>query len=252
VASRSECSFPNAGPAIANSAASVGGLGPTKKSLTEVKGSGGLTRNERVQPALAWSIRGARGPYRPAQDWDLFERPGSRRYIRAMNGVEVLVLHGSPGSGKTTLSRAIAELLRAADRAHAVIDLDDLSKIYPDPGRSFARDNLKAIWPNYAAIPQLKVVIPSVIADEQERVQLRTAVSGARFIVCELTAPEAVLKNRVTAREPNDYWQQRLRDFVDLYRQRTDLPQIRDFRVETHGRSTHDAAREVVEKAGWS
>ena len=56
----------------------------------------------------------------------------------------------------------------------------------------------------------------------------------------------------MTAREPNEYWQGRLRDFVDLYYRRTDLTRIRDFQVETHGRSTDDAAREVVEKAGWS
>lgn len=61
-----------------------------------------------------------------------------------MNGVEVHVLHGSPGSEKTTLSRAMAELLRAADRPNAAIDLDDQSKVFPDPGRSFARDNLMA------------------------------------------------------------------------------------------------------------
>lgn len=169
-----------------------------------------------------------------------------------MNGVEVLVLHGSPGSGKTTLSRAVAELLRVADRAHAVIDLDDLSKIYPDRGRSFARDNLTAMWPNYAAVPDLKVVLPSVIADEQEREQLRAAVPGARFVVCELTAPEAVLKDRVTAREPNEYWQRRLLGFVDLYHRRTDLPRIRDFQVETDGRSVDEAAKEVVARAGWS
>jgi predicted kinase len=182
----------------------------------------------------------------------LFERPGSRGYIRAVNVVEVLVLHGAPGSGKTTLARAMAELLRAADVANAVIDLDDLSKIYPDPGRSFACDNLNAMWPNYAAVPQLKVVIPSVIADEQEREQLRAAVPGARFAVCELTAPEAVLKTRVTAREPNEYWQGRLCDFVDLYHRRNDLTRIRDLQVETHGRSVDEAAREVIEKAGWS
>jgi hypothetical protein len=44
--------------------------------------------------------------------------------------------------------------------AHAVIDLDDLCKVYPTPDRSFARENLNAIWPNYAAIPHLKLVIP--------------------------------------------------------------------------------------------
>lgn len=32
---------------------------------------------------------------------------------------------------------------------------------------------------------------------------LRAAVPGARFTVCELTAPAAVLKEQVTAREPN-------------------------------------------------
>jgi tRNA uridine 5-carbamoylmethylation protein Kti12 len=169
-----------------------------------------------------------------------------------MNSVDVLVLHGSPGSGKTTLSRAIAEHLRTADMAHAVIDLDDLSKVYPSPSRSFARENLKAIWPNYAAIPNLKLIIPSVIADEAERGLLRDAVPGATtFAVCELTAPEAVLKKRVTGRESNEFWQSRLRGFVDLYHKRGDLPKIRGFEVSTHGKSVDEAAREVIEKAGW-
>jgi predicted kinase len=96
------------------------------------------------------------------------------------------------------------------------------------------------------------VVIPSVIADEQERELLRAAVPGASFVVCELTAPKAVLKKRVTAREPNEYWQRRLRDFVDLYHRRTDLERIRDFQVETHDRSVDEAAREVVEGVGWN
>ena len=168
-----------------------------------------------------------------------------------MNDLDVLILHGSPGSGKTTVSRAIAECLRTAEMANAVIDLDDLCTVYPYPGRSFARENLKAIWPSFAAIPHLKLVIPSVIANEEELDLLRAAVPGATFAVCELTAPEAVLKDRVTTREPNEYWQGLLRDYVDLYHRRSDLPAIRDFHVSTHDKTVEQAAREVIAKAGW-
>jgi ABC-type dipeptide/oligopeptide/nickel transport system ATPase component len=179
------------------------------------------------------------------------ERPLPRRYIARVDRVNVLALHGSPGSGKTTLARAIVELLRESDLANAVIDLDELSLVHPSPERSFALDNLKAIWPNYAAIPDLRLVIPTVIADEDELVQLRAAVPGSRFVVCELTAPEAILKDRVTAREPNEHWRSVLRNFVDLYRQRSDLATIRDFQVSTHDRSISEAAREIIEKTGW-
>jgi predicted kinase len=167
-------------------------------------------------------------------------------------GIEVLVLHGSPGSGKTTLSRAVAESLRVSEVPHAVIDLDDLSMVYPSPGRDFARKNLEAIWPNFAAIPNLKVIIPAVLANAQESAQLRAATPSSRFIVCELIAPQDVLKHRVTEREPNEYWRDRLRDFVDLYHSRADLADIRDFQVSTHDRPAEDAAHEVIVKAGWS
>jgi predicted kinase len=163
----------------------------------------------------------------------------------------VLILHGSPGSGKSTLAGAIFELLRVAEVPVAVIDLDEVSLVSPPQRRSFARENLAAIWPNFAAVPGVNVVIPSVIADEDELVQLRSAVPGSRFLVCELTAPRAVLDERVMAREPNEFWRERLRYFLDLFGARTDLDRIRDFQVSTHDRPIDDAAREVIEKAGW-
>ena len=168
-----------------------------------------------------------------------------------MKTIDVLVLHGSPGAGKTTLARAVSEILREDDLAHGVIDLDEISLVHPYQGRSFARENLKVIWPYYAAIPGLRLLLPSVIADEEELVLLRDAMPGASLAVCELTAPETVLKERVTAREPNEFWQRGLRGWVDVYHARNDLDRIRDFLVSTHKRSEEDAAREVIDKAGW-
>lgn len=162
------------------------------------------------------------------------------------------MLHGSPGSGKSTLAGAIAELLRVAGLANAVIDLDEISLLYPHPGHDFALRNLKAIWPHYvAAAPDVRLLVPSVIADEAELVTFREAVPCDRFRVCELTAPRAALEERVLAREPNDYWRGRLRYYLDLFGDRTDLDRIRDFRVSTHDRPIDEAAREVITRAGW-
>jgi predicted kinase len=168
-----------------------------------------------------------------------------------VNDIDVLFLHGSPGSGKTTLARTISEILRVADLAHGVIDLDEISIVHPNQGRSFSRENLRVIWPRYAAVPGLRLLLSGVIADEEELVLLRAALPGAKLAVCELTAPEAVLKERVTAREPNEFWQEHLRGWVDHHLGRNDLDKIRDFLVSTHEKSEEDAAREVVEKAGW-
>lgn len=168
-----------------------------------------------------------------------------------MSDIDVLFLHGSPGAGKTTLAAALAEVLRQAEIPHGVIDLDELARVHPWPDHSFARENLRAIWPRYAAIPGIRLLVSGVIVDEQELVLLRDALVGANIAVCELTAPEALLKERVTAREPNEFWQESLRRLVDVYQARTDLDRIRDFLVSTDERSKQDAAREIIDKLGW-
>jgi hypothetical protein len=52
-----------------------------------------------------------------------------------------------PGSGKSTLSGAIADLLRESGWANAVIDLDALTMVYPHPERSFALNDLRVSGP---------------------------------------------------------------------------------------------------------
>jgi adenylylsulfate kinase-like enzyme len=168
-----------------------------------------------------------------------------------MADVEVLVLHGSPGSGKTTLARSIAEHLRRIDVANAVIDPDDLSLVYPHQDRAFSLENLRAIWPSYAAIGGLRAIVPTVVADVDHLHELRDALPASRFFVCELVAPTSVLRQRVFDREPNAYWQRRLAEFVAMYHARTDLDDIRDFKVSTHGYVISDSARAILKLAAW-
>ena len=168
-----------------------------------------------------------------------------------MSDAEVLVLHGSPGAGKSTLAEVVAERLREAAIANAVIDLDALSLVYPHPGRSFSRANLRAVWPNYAAIPDVKVVLPVVVADAADMAELQEITAARRFLVCELTAPRSILEARVTAREPNDFWTSALLRWIEVYHGRDDLDSIRDFQVSTHERSILESADEVIRLCGW-
>src|SRR5262245_10818078 len=169
-----------------------------------------------------------------------------------MSGSEVLVLHGAPGSGKTTVARAVAERLREANLPNAFIDLDALCIVHPYPGRAFSRANLRAVWPNYSKVSDVRVVLPLVVVDGDDLDELREITAPARFVVCELTAPRATLERRVLEREPNDYWKSRLVDFVAMYHERRDHDAIRDFEVSTHAQSIHDAAAEVIQRCGWS
>jgi tRNA uridine 5-carbamoylmethylation protein Kti12 len=172
-------------------------------------------------------------------------------YYLGMNTSEVLILNGSPGSGKSTLANALAEKLREAGLAHAVIDVDELSRTYPEQDVSFQWDNLRSIWPRYATIPHLKAILPVLIDTEDDLKQLQQAVPAAKFMICELTASESKLKERVTLREPNEYWQNKLRGLIDAYSRRSDEQKFSNFQVSTDDISVSDTADSILRKAGW-
>lgn len=168
-----------------------------------------------------------------------------------MNDTEVLVLNGSPGSGKTTLANAIAELLRRMDVAHAVIDVDELGRIYPELDISLGWNNLRAMWANYVTVPNLKVILSVCIDSKQDLDALRNATPCKDFTICELVANDSILKARVTSREPNEYWRSKLRALVDKHISKDFADRFGDFRVRTDEKSIDDAAQEILERLGW-
>jgi shikimate kinase len=172
-----------------------------------------------------------------------------------MNTIDVLVLNGSPGSGKTTLAGEISEELRVADIPHAVIDLDEFAVVYPDDigSRSGLKwRNLASVWQNYGELGDLKIVIPVLIDTAEDLDALRKAAPAQSFTVCTLTASLDTLKDRVTKREPNEYWQSKLRGLVESYEQRSDEEKFADFQVSTDDKDIEATAKEVIKHLGWS
>jgi tRNA uridine 5-carbamoylmethylation protein Kti12 len=176
-----------------------------------------------------------------------------------MNNIELLVLNGSPGSGKSTLMDAISEYLRAAKVTCAVIDVDEIARVYLSEERPFEWKkefmwaNLKAIWPNYIAIGDIKIIIPCVLDDEVNLEALKDATPDSKLTICKLVVPLEVLKQRVSEREPNDYWRERLNGLVDQYNQQeqSNPGKYADFEVSTHNKSVEETTIEIITKLGW-
>jgi energy-coupling factor transporter ATP-binding protein EcfA2 len=171
--------------------------------------------------------------------------------VGSTGAVTALVLSGSAGSGKTTQANVISEVLREADVGHAVIDLDELSRVWPFQPATLMWDNLAMVWPNYVAVPGLQVVImPRLLDSDTDIEALRRATPKVQLLVCELCATPETCLARVIEREPNDFWKDTLRALVTEYASRPPERRFGDFQVNTDGRSELDTAREVLSLAG--
>ncbi|MDO8582444.1 MAG: zeta toxin family protein [bacterium] len=166
-----------------------------------------------------------------------------------MKNVEVLVLHGSPGSGKSTLANIIADKLRSAGIPHAVIDIDELNRIYPETGNLIEWKNLGAIWHNYTNLGDIKIILPVLIDDQKNMDALRNATPSNKLTVCELIADESILKRRVREREPDQFWKDKLENLVTKYFTNTD--KFGDFKIQTDHKTTDEISEEILKCVKW-
>ena len=168
-----------------------------------------------------------------------------------MNMIELLILNGAPGSGKSTVANALSEKLRELDQSHAVIDLDDLAMIYPEDGGDLKWNNLASVWPNYTKIINGKVIIPVLIDSADDLKKINEATQQCKITICELVASTQVLKDRVTKREPNEYWQNKLRGLVENYNKRDASERFSDFVIFTGESTVEDTVSQIISIMHW-
>jgi ABC-type ATPase involved in cell division len=167
-----------------------------------------------------------------------------------MNEIELLILHGPAGAGKTSVSQTMSELLRQQDVAHAVIDLDYLAKVYPRKHISIMYKNLASIWPNYKALGKIKIIIPTYLQKGELEIVMNAA-PAKKTQVCEVLAPMAVLEERIKAREKRKFQVNLHLDYLRGYESNGPQKEQISFQVINHDRTLEQTALEIVQKAQW-
>lgn len=166
------------------------------------------------------------------------------------NNIEVLILHGPPAAGKTSLSVALASHLRKKEVTHAVIDMDYLAKIYPRSLIDIMYTNLASIWPNYVNLGGIKIIIPTYLQKGELEIVMNAA-PAKRTVVCEVTAPVQELEQRIIAREKDEVYRKLHLSYLHKYPENGPSPDQIDFQVINHGKTQDETALEILQNLGW-
>jgi adenylylsulfate kinase-like enzyme len=117
-----------------------------------------------------------------------------------------VVLTGTIGAGKTSVSEGLSGLLTEKGIRHALLDLDWLGQLYPptDPENPYALDlafrNLEAIAPNFTEAGARYIVIGATITNARELQQLRGSLPDIELVACRVEADPEVVAARIRAR----------------------------------------------------
>lgn len=124
-----------------------------------------------------------------------------------MGHMEVLLIGGRAGAGKTSVGWEVSALLRAGAVAHAVVEGDFMGQVHPappdDPDRSgITEANQTAVWGDFARLGHRRLVYTNTASVLPEATGFFTrALAPARIVRVLLTASDETVLRRLTGRE---------------------------------------------------
>ncbi len=170
--------------------------------------------------------------------------------------VQVVVLSGVPGVGKTTIAEAMSDLLVADAVPHAWLDGDQLALVFPrDPDDPHAHalffENLACLWVSYRTAGARRLIIARVVEEAGELDGYRRAIPGAEIVVVELRAPQHIVHQRILRREYAPGWVLRMQNRSDELRPILEHNGVADHVVLIEHETPGEVAKTVLQRIGW-
>jgi hypothetical protein len=164
-----------------------------------------------------------------------------------------ILLTGTVGSGKTVVTIAIGELLK---QPYALVDLDWLGWVEPARASLFTQravlaENLRLIWPTFREAGVERLVLARYVEDRAQLDEFRAALPGVELFVVRLVASQAVIEQRLRARDSGAQLAEHLAETAE-FAARGEANALEDAIVANDDRALAEVAAEVLAAAGWS
>lgn len=171
--------------------------------------------------------------------------------------VEVLLLGGRSGVGKTTVGWEVSAWLQASGVAHCLIEGDNLDQAHPappdDPQRArLTERNLAALWANYAALGHHRLIYTNTVSVIEPDLVARAVGGTPRIIGVLLTADDRTARQRLGSREIGSQLDAHVRRGAEMAHRLRDTAADWVVRIRTDSRPVTDVARAVIAVTGWT
>lgn len=181
----------------------------------------------------------------------------------ACTSVEILLITGPAGVGKSTLCWEMGAVLAQAGIAHVAIESDELDRVFPKPGaeelaplvpgaRDVSQLNLAALWGTYRALGHTRLIMSGVMLHVGfDKSWILAPIPDARITVVRLRAGDGALLERLDRREAGAGRNAQIERSLGQARRLAGEAASDFILVETDGRTPAELADEVLAKANW-
>ncbi len=157
-----------------------------------------------------------------------------------------MLITGSPGSGKTSVSNALSERFRVDQVHHIVIDPDEIARIYPEDSLyQLKLDGLACLYQLYLKLSIENIIIPLTIDSDADLENVQTIFGTENIKVIRLVVDEDTLIRRVVAREPNEHWQNKLSSLVKAYSRNERTRSYNSIDIDANDKSITEIVDEI-------